>query len=141
MGSLNKVMLIGNLGKDAEMRYTPGGQAVANFSIATSETWNDKESGERKEKTEWHRIVLWGKQAESLQEYLVKGKQIYVEGRLQTRSWDDKDGNKKYSTEIKADRITLLGSRGGGERTATPSGDAPADAEPMAPIDDADVPF
>src|SRR6187549_2887243 len=113
MGSVNKVILVGNLGRDAELRFTPGGAAVATLNMATTEQWNDKE-GQRQEKTEWHRIVLWGKQAESLQQYLVKGKQIYVEGRLQTRQWDDKDGVKRYTTEIKADRITLLGSGGGG---------------------------
>jgi single-strand DNA-binding protein len=116
MGSVNKVILVGNLGRDAELRYTPGGAAVATLNLATTEVWNDK-GGQRQEKTEWHRIVLWGKQAESLQEYLTKGKQIYVEGRLQTRQWDDKDGNKRYTTEVKADRITLLG---GGGTIATP---------------------
>ena len=117
MGSVNKVILVGNLGRDAELRYTPGGAAVATLNLATTEVWNDK-SGQKQEKTEWHRVVLWGKQAESLQEYLTKGKQIYVEGRLQTRQWDDKDGNKRYTTEIKADRITLLG--GGGAAAAVP---------------------
>ena len=150
MGSVNKVILVGNLGRDAELRYTTGGAAVATFNLATTEVWNDK-SGQKQEKTEWHRIVLWGKQAESLQEYLTKGKQIYVEGRLQTRQWDDKDGNKKYTTEIKADRITLLGGGGGGgarsggmdrggpERGgAHPSG---GDEPPMEPITDDDIPF
>ena len=113
MGSVNKVILVGNLGRDAELRYTPGGAAVATLNLATTEVWNDR-NNQRQEKTEWHRVVLWGKQAESLQEYLTKGKQIYVEGRLQTRQWDDKDGNKRYTTEIKADRITLLGGGGGG---------------------------
>ena len=108
-GSVNKVILVGNLGRDAELRYTPGGAAVATLNLATTEVWNDR-NNQRQEKTEWHRVVLWGKQAESLQEYLTKGKQIYVEGRLQTRQWDDKDGNKRYTTEIKADRITLLGA-------------------------------
>lgn len=112
MGSLNKVMLIGNLGRDAELRYTPGGQAVATINIATTERWNDKQ-GQPKEQTEWHRVVLWGKIAESLEQYLKKGKQIYIEGKLQTRQWDDKDGNKRYTTEIRADRITLLGGPGG----------------------------
>ncbi len=116
MGSVNKVILVGNLGRDAELRYTPGGAAVATLNLATTEVWTDK-SNQKQEKTEWHRVILWGKQAESLQEYLTKGKQIYVEGRLQTRSWDDKDGNKKYTTEIKADRITLLGGGGGGGRS------------------------
>ena len=115
MGSVNKVILVGNLGRDAELRYTPGGAAVATINMATTEVWNDK-GGQRQEKTEWHRIVLWGKSAESLAEYLTKGKQIYVEGRLQTRQWDDKDGNKRYTTEIRGDRIVLLGSGGGGQR-------------------------
>jgi single-strand DNA-binding protein len=146
MGSVNKVILVGNLGRDAELRYTPGGAAVATLNLATTEVWNDK-GGQRQEKTEWHRIVLWGKQAESLQEYLTKGKQIYVEGRLQTRQWDDKDGNKRYTTEIKADRITLLGGGGGGGRAASmdrggaamsPSG---GDEPPVEPITDDDIPF
>jgi single-strand DNA-binding protein len=117
MGSVNKVILVGNLGRDAELRYTPGGAAVATLNMATTEVWNDK-GGQRQEKTEWHRVVLWGKTAESLNEYLTKGKQIYVEGRLQTRQWDDKDGNKRYTTEIRGDRIVLLGggSGGGGAR-------------------------
>ena len=111
MGSINKVILIGNLGRDVELRYTPSGAPVATLSLATTEVWNDK-SGQRQEKTEWHRVVLWGKQAESLQEYLLKGRQIYIEGRLQTRQWDDRDGKKRYTTEIRADRLVLLGSRG-----------------------------
>lgn len=111
MGSVNKVVIIGNLGKDAEVRVTPGGHSVANFSIATTEVWTDKE-GERKEKTEWHRVNVWGKTADSLQPYLTKGKQIYVEGKLQTRQWE-KEGQKHYTTEIRADRIVLLG---GGRR-------------------------
>src|ERR671938_72255 len=127
MGSVNKVILVGNLGRDAELRYTPGGAAIATLNMATTEVWNDK-AGQRQEKTEWHRIVLWGKQAESLQEYLTKGKQIYVEGRLQTRQWDDKDGNKRYTTEIKADRITLLGGAGGGGGGTGGRGGAPVGA-------------
>src|ERR1700730_4367497 len=111
MGSVNKVILVGNLGRDAELRYTPTGAAVSTINMATTEVWNDK-AGQRQEKTEWHRVVLWGKSAESLSEYLTKGKQIYVEGRLQTRQWDDKDGNKRYTTEIRGDRIVLLGGRG-----------------------------
>jgi single-strand DNA-binding protein len=146
MGSVNKVILVGNLGRDAELRFTAGGAAVSTLNLATTEVWNDKQ-GQKQEKTEWHRIVLWGKQAESLQEYLVKGKQIYVEGRLQTRQWDDKDGNKRYTTEIKADRITLLGGGGGGRSTATDrcggaayGGGAPEEP-PMEPITDDDIPF
>src|SRR5215212_719919 len=146
MGSVNKVILVGNLGRDSELRYTPGGAAVATLNLATTEVWNDK-AGQKQEKSEWHRIVLWGKQAESLQEYLTKGKQIYVEGRLQTRQWDDKDGNKKYTTEIKADRITLLGGGGGGrgpsmERGAGAMAHAGGgDEPPMEPITDDDIPF
>jgi single-strand DNA-binding protein len=141
MGSVNKVILVGNLGRDAELRYTPNGSAVATLSLATTEVWNDRQ-GQRQEKTEWHRVVVWGKQAESLQEYLVKGRQIYVEGRLQTRQWDDKDGHKRYTTEIKADRVTLLG--GGGGARSVPASAAPAagpEEPPMEPITDDDIPF
>ena len=99
MGSVNKVILVGNLGRDAELRYTPGGAAVATLNMATTEVWTDK-ARPAAGKTEWHRVVLWGKVAESLTEYLTKGKQVYVEGRLETRQWDDKDGNKRYTTEI-----------------------------------------
>jgi single-strand DNA-binding protein len=142
MGSVNKVILVGNLGRDAELRYTPGGASVATLNMATTEVWTDR-NGQRQEKTEWHRVVLWGKQAESLQEYLTKGKQIYVEGRLQTRQWDDKDGNKRYTTEIKADRITLLGGgsggRGGGMERG--GGGPSMDEPPAAPLTDDDIPF
>ena len=146
MGSVNKVILVGNLGRDAELRFTAGGAAVSTLNLATTEVWNDKQ-GQRQEKTEWHRIVLWGKQAESLQEYLVKGKQIYVEGRLQTRQWDDKDGNKRYTTEIKADRITLLGGGGAGGRSGADRsgggghGGGSPEEPPMEPITDDDIPF
>ena len=115
MGSVNKVILVGNLGRDAELRYTPGGAAVATINMATTEVWNDK-AGQRQEKTEWHRVVLWGKPAESLTEYLTKGKQIYVEGRLQTRQWDDKDGNKRYTPRSGATRSCCSAARGGGRR-------------------------
>jgi len=147
MGSVNKVILVGNLGRDSELRYTPGGAAVATLNLATTEVWNDR-NNQRQEKTEWHRVVLWGKQAESLQEYLTKGKQIYVEGRLQTRQWDDKDGNKRYTTEIKADRITLLGGGGGGGASRSSSGGGMdrgggggMDEPPVEPITDDDIPF
>src|SRR2546423_5804490 len=113
MGSVNKVILVGNLGRDAELRYTPGGAAVATINMATTEVWNDK-AGQRQEKTEWHRVVRGGKTAESPNEILTKGKQVYVKGRLQTRQGDDKDGNKRYTTEIRGDRIVLLGAGGGG---------------------------
>jgi single-strand DNA-binding protein len=142
MGSVNKVILVGNLGRDAEMRFTPGGQAVATLNLATTEQWNDKE-GQRQEKTEWHRIVVWGRQAETLSQYLVKGKQIYVEGRLQTRQWDDKDGNKRYTTEIKADRITLLGGGGGGARAGGFDREAaqPVPVQEPADVPEDDIPF
>ena len=150
MGSVNKVILVGNLGRDAELRYTPGGAAVATLNMATTEVWNDK-SGQRQEKTEWHRVVLWGKTAESLNEYLTKGKQIYVEGRLQTRQWDDKDGNKRYTTEIRGDRVVLLGGGGGGGGSRGGASDMGGGAggsdfggpgpEGSAPLTDDDIPF
>jgi len=111
MGSLNKAQLIGYLGRDAEVRYTQGGQAVATINLATTEKWTDRQTQEKKEQTEWHRVVLWGKTAESLKGYLLKGKQIYVDGQLQTRKWTDKDGVERYTTEIRAFRVTLLGGR------------------------------
>ena len=149
MGSVNKVILVGNLGRDAELRYTPGGAAVATLNMATTETWNDK-SGQRQEKTEWHRVVFWGKVAESLTEYLTKGKQVYVEGRLETRQWNDKDGNKRYTTEIKGDKIVLLGgggqrgggmSRGGGEESMGGGHASHGSDAPETPLTDDDIPF
>jgi len=113
MGSVNKVILVGNLGRDAELRYTPGGASVAKISTATTEIWNDK-GGQRQERTEWHNIDLWGKQAETLSEYLVKGKQVYIEGRLQTDEYTDKEGIKRKSTKVRCDRVVLLGGGGGG---------------------------
>src|SRR6516225_4721048 len=148
MGSVNKVILVGNLGRDAELRYTPAGAAVATINMATTEVWNDK-AGQRQEKTEWHRVVLWGKSAESLSEYLTKGKQIYVEGRLQTRQWDDKDGNKRYTTEIRSDRVVLLGGGGGGrggsmsgssERSGGSTEFGGPGPEGSAPLTDDDIP-
>ena len=110
---LNKVLLIGNLGKDPEMRSLPSGQAVASFTLATSRRWRDK-GGQKQEQTEWHQVVVWGKQAEIAGQYLTKGKQIYLEGRLQTRSWDDKNsGEKRYRTEVICDNFQMLGGRGG----------------------------
>ena len=107
MGSMNKAILIGNLGRDAEVRYTASGTAVATLSLATTESWKDKD-GQKQERTEWHRVVVWDKTADALKDYLVKGKQIAVEGKIQTRKWEDKDGATRYTTEIKSDRITLL---------------------------------
>ena len=114
MAGLNKVMLIGNLGRDPELRYTQNGQAVANFTLATNESWNNK-SGEREERTEWHRIVVWGKQAEVARDYLAKGRQLFVEGRIQTREWEDKEGQKRFTTEVIASNFVMLGRRDGGD--------------------------
>ena len=154
MGSVNKVIIVGNLGKDAEVRYTTGGSAVATISVATTEVWNDRSSGERQEKTEWHRVVIWGKTAENLKDYLTKGKQIYVEGKLQTRKWQDRDGNDKYTTEVRSDRIVLLGGRGGGggggadggdygSRAPSPSGGGGASGPAPGPpeLTEDDIPF
>lgn len=110
---VNKVILVGNLGRDPEVRYSPNGQAVANATIATSESWKDKTTGEKQERTEWHRLVFFGRLAEIAGEYLKKGSQIYVEGRLQTRKWQDKDGHDRYTTEIVANDMQMLGSREG----------------------------
>lgn len=112
MGSLNKVQLIGNIGRDPELRHTKNGTAVASFSLATSEKWTGKD-GNKETKTEWHRIIAWGKLGEICAEYLSKGKQVYIEGRLQTREWEDSDGNKKQTTEIVASNMTMLGQTGG----------------------------
>jgi single-strand DNA-binding protein len=118
MASVNKVILVGNLGKDPEVRFTPSGRAVAKFSIATTESWMDQESG-RQERTEWHNIVVWGKQAESCGQYLAKGRQVFIEGAIRSRSYDDKEGNKRYITEIIAQRVQFLGSGGGGSGRGT----------------------
>ena len=111
MASVNRVILIGNLGKDPDLRYTPSGQPVAKFPIATSERWKDKD-GQFQQRTDWHNIVAWGRQAEICKEYLKKGSPVYIEGRIQSRSYDDKDGNRKYITEIIANRIQMLGKKG-----------------------------
>ncbi len=146
MASLNKVMLIGNLGKDPEVRYTQSGTAVASFSLATSERFKNK-NGEWEDKTEWHNVTLWGRLAEIAGEYLAKGKTVYIEGRLQTRKWQDKDGRDRYTTEIVGDRMQMLsgkgeggggGSRPGGGRSA--EGQGPGYEEPVFNPDD-DIPF
>lgn len=131
MASLNKVMLIGNLGKDPEVRYTTSGQAVASISIATTEKFKNK-NGEWEERTEWHRITLWGKLAEVAGEYLAKGKTVYFEGKLQTRKWQDRDGNDRYTTEIVAERMLILG----GKKEKEPAGGV---EEPFSEVED--VPF
>ncbi len=112
MAGINKVILIGNLGRDPEMRYMPDGQAVANFSIATSEEWRDKQTGEKRERTEWHRIVAFRKLGEICGEYLSKGKKVYIEGRIQTKEWQDRDGNKRWTTEIVASQMQMLSPKG-----------------------------
>lgn len=111
MSSVNKVIVIGHLGKDPEVRYLPNGDAVANITVATTESWKDKTSGEKKEETEWHRISMFGKTAEVAGEYLKKGAQVYIEGKIQTKKWTDKEGQERYTTEIRADRMQMLGSR------------------------------
>lgn len=137
MSGINKVILVGRLGADPEIRYTQSGAGVANFNLATSENWTDRD-GQRQERTEWHRIVVWGKMAETCSQYLSKGRQVYVEGRLQTRSWDDKDGNKRYTTEVVANTVQFLDR---GERN-TASADAQAIEPPSeAPPMDEDIPF
>ena len=125
-GGINKVILIGNLGNDPEMRHTPSGAGVCEFRLATNENWTDK-SGQKQERTEWHRIVVWGKKAEVCSKYLSKGRQVFIEGRLRTRSWDDKEGNKRYTTEVVANDVQFLGGRGGGGGGAE---------EPPPPSDD-----
>jgi single-strand DNA-binding protein len=147
MASLNKVMLIGNLGRDPEIRYTPDGSPVANFSIATTDYWTDK-SGTRQERTEWHNIVAWTRLADLSKRFLAKGKQVYVEGRLRTREWTDRDGNKRRTTEIIASQMVLLGSRGETAEQVPAAAPQPAagysEAEPAIEeggITDADLPF
>ena len=143
MASLNKVILIGNLCKDPEVRYTQGGAAVANFTLATNEAWTDK-AGAKQEKTEWHRIVVWGKTAEIVREHLTKGRQVYVEGSLQTRQWDDREGNKRTTTEIKAMRVLFLGGRseGGSSEMRGAGGGAPSDVmTDDGPPPEDDIPF
>ena len=133
MASVNKVILVGNLGRDPETRYMPDGAAITNGSVATSFAWTDKASGEKKEETEWHRIVFRGKLAEIAGEYLKKGSQVYVEGRLRTRKWQDKDGQDRYTTEVVAERMQMLGSRAGaGEPRPEPAAMESKAAEPKA---------
>jgi single-strand DNA-binding protein len=139
MASVNKAILIGNLGKDPEIRYTPSGQAVASFPIATTEKWRDKD-GQTQERTDWHNLVLWGRQAELAKEYLKKGRSVYVEGRIQTRSYDDKEGVKKWVTEIVVQRMQSLGGKpdgSGGRDSSAP----PPDEPPDIASDDDDLPF
>jgi single-strand DNA-binding protein len=156
MASVNKVIVVGNLGADPETRYLPSGEAVTNIRVATTDRWKDKASGEMKEATEWHRIAFFGRLAEIAGEYLKKGSQVYVEGSLRTRKWQDKDGNDRYSTEIRGDVMQMLGSRAGaGEPRGAPAGGGeapeprgeppsrPAAKKPAGKFDDMadDIPF
>ena len=133
-GGVNKVILVGHLGADPDMRYTPSGQGVCELRLATSESWNDK-NGQRQERTEWHRIVVWGKRAEVCSKYLAKGRQVFVEGRIQTRSYDDKDGNKRYITEIIANEVVFLGGGGARDGAAGGARGGKADEGPPPPAD------
>ena len=147
MASVNKVILIGNLGRDPETRYMPNGEAVANITVATTDTWKDKTSGEKQEKTEWHRVTFYRRLAEIVGEYLRKGSQVYIEGRLETRKWQDKEGKDRYTTEIKANEMQMLGSKPGGgtasyDRGSTGKADTPASAAVAEKsFEDDDIPF
>ena len=146
MASVNKVILIGNLGADPESRFAPSGDAICNIRLATTETWRDKNTGERREATEWHRVAFFGKLAEIAGQYLRKGSQVYIEGSLRTRKWTDKDGQEKYSTEIRADEMKMLGGKPEGQQQAAPQRQAPqqqakpADSGGFGDFDD-DIPF
>jgi single-strand DNA-binding protein len=140
MASVNKVILIGNLGADPELRFTPAGAPVASFNIATTERWKDKD-GQPQERTDWHRIILWNRPAEIAKEYLRKGSSVYVEGRLQTRNYDDKDGNKRYITEIIGQRMQLLGGRGGGVVSEGGAAEPPPAPPEGLDREDDDLPF
>ena len=140
-GSVNKVILVGRLGQDPEVRYTQGGTAVANLRIATDETWKDQ-SGERQQRTEWHTVVAWRRLAEICGQYLSKGRLVYIEGKLQTRSWQDREGNKRYSTEVQADNMVMLGGGRSEEGQATPAPAQPAAASGAdSGTSDDDIPF
>ena len=148
---INKVIIVGNLGQDPETRYMPSGSAVTNFTVATNESWKDKQTGEQKDRTEWHRVAMFNRLAEIAAEYLRKGSQVYIEGKLRTRKWQGQDGNDRYTTEIIADEMQMLGSRGdsggsygGGRGSSKPAGrqgdSAPPQPEPADDFDD-DIPF
>ena len=144
MASVNRVILIGNLGRDPELRYLQSGQAVTTFSVATNDRWTDRD-GKPQERTEWHRVVVWGKQAENCANYLAKGRSVYIEGRLQTREWEDKEGQKRQTTEVVAQTVQFLGSRDGAGSGPRGSGGAGPGREPdpvtSPPPDDKDIPF
>ena len=144
---VNKAIILGSLGQDPDIRYTAGGAAVANISIATNEQWKDKQSGEMQERTEWHRVVFFGRLAEIVGEYLRKGSQVYVEGRIQTRKWQDKEGKDRYTTEIVANEMQMLGSKSGGTTASFDQSQPPQQSAPAAPAKgsnddfDDDIPF
>ncbi len=145
---INKVIVVGNLGQDPDTRYMPSGSAVTNITVATNESWKDKQTGEQKDRTEWHKIAMFGRLAEIAAEYLRKGSQVYIEGKLRTRKWQDKDGNDRYTTEIIADEMQMLGGRGGAGGSAPMRDDRPPQGAPSSPppqgssddFDD-DIPF
>jgi single-strand DNA-binding protein len=142
MAGVNKVILIGNLGRDPELRYTQSGQPVANFTLATSETWNKREGGGKEERTEWHRVVAWGRTAELCAQYLAKGRTVYIEGRLQTREWENREGQKQRTTEVVAQTVQFLGSpgRGGSASAGSPAAGGFDEGVPEPPPPD-DIPF
>jgi single-strand DNA-binding protein len=135
---VNKVILVGNLGKDPETRYMPSGSAVTNLTLATSESWKDKQTGEAQERTEWHKIAMFGRLAEIAAEYLRKGSQVYIEGKLRTRKWQDKEGKDRYTTEIVADEMQMLGSKGGGAGASAPPAASGSQQRPAAVNDSVD---
>ncbi len=141
---INKVIVVGNLGGDPETRYMPSGAAVTNLTVATNESWKDKQTGEQKDRTEWHKVAMFGRLAEIAAEYLRKGSQVYIEGKLRTRKWQDQNGNDRWTTEIIADEMQMLGSRGGSGAGASRGDSAPAAPPPSAPSSDDfddDIPF
>ncbi|MGH8222780.1 MAG: single-stranded DNA-binding protein [Woeseiaceae bacterium] len=140
---VNKVIIIGNLGADPDTRYIPSGSAVTNLSVATNESWKDKQTGEQKDRTEWHKVAMFGRLAEIAAEYLRKGSQVYIEGRLRTRKWQDQQGNDRYTTEIVADEMQMLGGRGGGGAMPAMSDSSERSPAPAASSDDFDddIPF
>tara|TARA_B100000700_G_scaffold93857_1_gene105889 strand:- start:520 stop:942 length:423 start_codon:yes stop_codon:yes gene_type:complete len=140
MSSVNKALIIGNLGQDPEIKYTQSGSPVANLSVATSERWKDKNTGEQKEQTEWHRVVVFGRLAEIAEQYLKKGSKIFIEGKIQTRDWEDADGNKKYTTEVVAREMTMLDSKASISSDA-PSPDSPSKETPKDDSFEEDIPF
>jgi single-strand DNA-binding protein len=141
MRGINKAIIVGNVGNDPEVRYMPSGDAVANFSVATNEEWKDKETGEKKERTEWHRCVAFKRLGEIVGEYVTKGTPLYIEGKLQTRKWKDKDGVDRYSTEIRVDQLQMLGSKPEGSKTSKPMAQSAPSSQPNPDDFDDEIPF